>query len=226
MREKNSFGIDKETCFSWLTEKGRSLRYALYVITHPLDGFWDLKHEKRGSVAAANVIVLLTLLARLWRKQYSSFLFVDVNWERVNIWSEMAQVLLPLIIWCVANWCLTTLFHGLGTMKDIYMATAYGLTPYPMIQLPLCFLSNLITKEEGALYVFFNWFSLIWCAALILCGLMMIHGYTMGQTILAVLVTLVGMIVIIVLCLLVFSMVSEAAAYFISLGREFMIRLY
>ena len=24
-----------------------SLKYALYVITHPLDGFWDLTHEKR-----------------------------------------------------------------------------------------------------------------------------------------------------------------------------------
>ena len=33
-----------------------SLKYALYVITHPLDGFWDLTHEKRGSIAAANTI--------------------------------------------------------------------------------------------------------------------------------------------------------------------------
>ena len=35
-----------------------SLKYALYVITHPLDGFWDLTHEKRGSIAAANTIVI------------------------------------------------------------------------------------------------------------------------------------------------------------------------
>ena len=27
-----------------------SLRYALYVMTHPFDGFWDLTHEKRGSI--------------------------------------------------------------------------------------------------------------------------------------------------------------------------------
>lgn len=39
-----------------------TLRYALYVITHPLDGFWDLTHEKRGSVAAANVIIVMTFL--------------------------------------------------------------------------------------------------------------------------------------------------------------------
>ena len=33
-----------------------TLKFALYCITHPLDGFWDLTHEKRGS------ILLLTCL--------------------------------------------------------------------------------------------------------------------------------------------------------------------
>ena len=27
------------------------MRFALHISTHPFDGFWDLKHEKRGSVA-------------------------------------------------------------------------------------------------------------------------------------------------------------------------------
>ena len=59
----------KETYTHYL----ETLRYALYVITHPLDGFWDLTHEKRGSIAAANTIVLLTVLARIMKLQYTSF---------------------------------------------------------------------------------------------------------------------------------------------------------
>ena len=42
-----------------------TLRYAFYVIFHPADGFWDLTHAKRGSLAAANFIVFLTLLTRI-----------------------------------------------------------------------------------------------------------------------------------------------------------------
>ena len=49
-----------------------TLKFALYCITHPLDGFWDLTHEKRGSIAAANTILLLTLLANLFKLQYTS----------------------------------------------------------------------------------------------------------------------------------------------------------
>ena len=42
-----------------------SLRYALHCIVRPFDGFWDLTHEKRGSMAAANTIVILVLLTNL-----------------------------------------------------------------------------------------------------------------------------------------------------------------
>ena len=41
-----------------LKEYKRSLRFSLHVIGHPFDGFWDLIHEKRGSIAAANTILI------------------------------------------------------------------------------------------------------------------------------------------------------------------------
>ena len=50
-----------------------TLKFALYCITHPLDGFWDLTHEKRGTIAAANTILLLTLLANLFKLSMPSF---------------------------------------------------------------------------------------------------------------------------------------------------------
>ena len=45
---------------AWLSRYKDSLRYALHVITHPFDGFWDLVHEKRGTIAAANTFLLPT----------------------------------------------------------------------------------------------------------------------------------------------------------------------
>ena len=45
----------KETYVHFLN----TLRYALYVILHPADGYWDLIHAKRGSYSAANFIVII-----------------------------------------------------------------------------------------------------------------------------------------------------------------------
>ena len=50
---------------AWLSRYGQSLKYALYVITHPFDGFWDLIHEKKGSIAAANTFLALFLIIRV-----------------------------------------------------------------------------------------------------------------------------------------------------------------
>lgn len=46
------------------------------------------------------------------------------------------SVALPVALWVLANWCLTTLFDGEGTLKDVYIATCYALTPLPLFGHP------------------------------------------------------------------------------------------
>lgn len=205
---------------------GKTLKYSLYVITHPLDGFWDLTHEKRGSLAAANIIIFLALLTNIFKLQFTSFLFMKIIWEHVNIVSLILGFIAPIIIGCLANWGLTTLFDGKGTIRNIYMAVGYALTPYVLIQMPMIFISNLMTTEEGAFYYYINSFSLIWCAILIISALMMIHDFSLGKAWLTLIATIVGMLVIVFVFLLFFSLVSDAAAYFISLYKEVVFRFY
>ena len=204
----------------------RTLRYSLYVITHPLDGFWDLTHEQRGSVGAATIIIILSVLTNLFRMQFSSFLFVTVRLSRVNLLIQILGIIVPIIIGVVANWSITTLMNGKGNMRDIYMATGYALTPYVLINLPMILLSNVITTDEGAFYYFLQSFALIWCLFLLLSAMMMIHDYSLGKAIFAGLLTILGMLIIIFLLLLFFSLISDAVAYFVSLYKEISYRMY
>lgn len=202
-----------------------SLKYALYVITHPLDGFWDLTHEKRGSIAAANTIVILTVLARIMSLQFTSFLFMQVYWEDVNIFLYIASILFPLALFCVGNWGLTTLFDGKGRLSQIYMGTAYAMTPYPLIQFPMILLSNVVTKEEGTFYHFAVVLSLAWVALLIICAMMEIHEYSLSKTLLFMVASVFAMMVMVFILLLFFSMISQGIAYFVSIAKEIMFRM-
>lgn len=202
-----------------------SLKYALYVITHPFDGFWDLTHEKRGSIAAANTILFLTLLARIMKLQFTSFVFMKVYWEGINILLYLASVLFPLALWCVGNWGLTTLFDGKGRLSQVYMATCYALTPYPLMQFPLIVFSNMVTIDEAEFYGVLSALSLIWAGFLILAAMIQIHEYTVKKTLLFTVATGFAMLVMIFILLLFFSMISQGIAYFISLGREILFRL-
>lgn len=211
----------KESCRHYFT----TLRFALYCITHPLDGFWDLTHEKRGSLAAANTILALTLLVRIMKLQFTSFMFQVQPWEKVNIFLYLASVLFPLALWCVGNWGLTTLFDGKGTLKQVYMATCYALTPYPLIQFPMILFSNVVTVDESDFYLVLGSFSVIWAAILIIAAMMEIHEYKISKTIFFTIATLFAMLVMVFILLLFFSMISQGVSYFVSLFREIIFRM-
>ncbi len=211
----------KETYSHYL----KTLKYSLYVITHPLDGFWDLTHEKRGSIAAANTIVILTLLARIMSLQFTSFLFMRVYWEGLNIFLYIASILFPLALFCVGNWGLTTLFDGKGRLGQVYMGVAYALTPYPLIQFPMIVFSNVVTREEGAFYGVAVSFSILWAGVLIVSAMMQIHEYTVSKTILFIIASLFAMAVMIFILLLFFSMISQGVDYFVSIAKEIAFRM-
>ena len=202
----------------------KTLKYSLYMILHPFDGSWDLIHEKRGSMTAAHTIVILALMTRLWDMRFSNFMVNHTRWSEVNIIKELASVLVPLFIWVLANWCLTTLMDGKGHFKDIYMATAYSFTPYVLIGIPMIFVSNVVTQEEGVFYTYFNVFALIWCVFLILCAMMMIHDYGLLKGLGSSVLSVAGMAIIIFVVLLFFSLISDAVAYFVSLYKEITLR--
>lgn len=202
-----------------------SLKFALYCITHPLDGFWDLTHEKRGTYAAANTILIITLLVRVFKLQFTSFIFIRVYWEELNIFLYLASVLFPLALFVVGNWALTTLFDGKGRLGQVYMATCYALTPYPLIQIPLIIFSNGVTVDEAEFYTVVSGISLVWAALLIIAAMGQIHEYSMAKNILFMVASLFAMMVMIFILLLFFSMITQGVAYFISLGRELLFRL-
>jgi hypothetical protein len=205
---------------------GMTLRYSLYVITHPLDGFWDLTHENRGSVAAANIIYFLALLTTILKLQFTSFIFNKIIWEYVNIIEIVLGFLAPIVMATVSNWALTTLFDGKGTMRHIYMALGYALTPFVLIQFPMIFISNLMTVQEGAFYYYINSFSSIWCGMLVISAVMMIHDYSLGKAFATIFATIIGILLIVFIILLFFSLITDAAAYFISLYKEIAFRFY
>lgn len=202
-----------------------SLKFALYCMSHPLDGFWDLTHEKRGTMAAANTILFLTVLIRILKLRFTSFIFLQVYWEDLNIFLYIASILFPLALWVVGNWGLTTLFDGKGRLGQVYMATCYGLTPYPLIQLPLMIFSNYVTVDEREFYTVLSGISLVYAAILIVTAMGQIHEFSFGKNILFTVFSLFAMLVMIFILMIFFSIISQGVAYFISLGKEFLFRL-
>ena len=203
---------------------GEELAYGFYVIVHPFDGFWDLKHEKRGSVRASIVFIAVTILAFFYQSIGQGYL-LNPEGRYSSIWVQVIGVLVPLFLFIVANWCLTTLFEGEGSFKDIFIACSYSLVPVPLLLIPVTLLSNVCTNAEIDIIGFISTLSFVWLGLLIVFGTQITHDYTMGKNIITIAGTLVGMVFIMFLVLLFSTLVGKMVSLITNIITEIRYRI-
>jgi len=161
---------------------GSHMLYGFHIIFHPFDGFWDMKHEKRGSVLAATIYLLIACLSYVYKAIGEGFILNQFGLYR-NFIGEAIAIITPVTLWVIANWCLTTLFDGEGSMKDIFMVTCYSLIPIPIIVTTCTLASHIIVKEEKDLLTMAGSIMFFWVGALLFFGVMVIHDYSLGKNV-------------------------------------------
>lgn len=201
------------------------LLYAFHVIFHPFDGFWDLKHEKRGSVRSAFVILLITIIVYFYNSIGQGYIFNPRPSTAMNIMGAISAVLAPLLLWVVANWCLTTLFEGEGSMSDIFTACCYCLTPLPLLVLPVTIASNFLTANEGGLISMLSSFAYIWLGILLVFAMQVTHDYSVGKNLVTCVATIVGMAFIMFLGVLFSSLMAKIVSFVTNIVEEIAYRL-
>lgn len=203
---------------------GKTIKFGFYVITHPFDGFWGLRRENKGSVAAAFTFVVLTILTFSIEKRSTAFLFNQNRLSDLSVVVDIITVALTYVLWCVANWCTTSLMDGKGRMQDILTAVGYSLMPIFLIRLPMVVMSHMITASEGSFYYVLGNFSYLWAGFLIFTGTMVIHQYSVKKTILTCIITVVGMGILMFIGLLFFNVIQQITTFVTTIYKELRFR--
>ena len=211
------------------TTKGKrtyiqELMFTFHVIFHPFDGFWDMKHEKRGSVRAGVTILGVTILAFYYQAIGQGYV-MNPTGNYSTIFSVILSVLVPLALWVISNWCLTTLFDGEGSFKDIFIATTYSLAPLPIVMVPVTIASHFILTSEISLLTLFTTIGFIWAGILIFFGTMVTHDYTMGKNVITTLGTIVGMVAIMFITILFSTLLGKMVSFVTNIVTELQYRM-
>ena len=200
------------------------LVYCMHVCMHPFDGFWDLKHEKRGSLRASFTFIGLTVLAFFYQSVGTGFI-MNTKGTYSTIFTQIISVAVPVLLWILANWCLTTLFDGEGSFRDITIAVGYAIAPLPIFLIVSTLFSNIIVAEEAMIVSLLTTLGFVWCALLLFFGLMVTHDYTMGKNLIIVVCTILGMAIIIFMALLFSGLIGKMVSFVSSIITEIAYRL-
>ncbi len=202
----------------------QEILYANHLMFHPFDGFWDLTHEKRGSLRGALFYVVFAIVTFTYQSAGSSYVF-NPHGNYSSILVQIISVLVPLILWVVGNWCLTTLMEGEGSFKDIFIATSYALAPLPLLIIPATICTNFLTSNEAALVTLLNTFAFIWVGLLIFTGTMVTHDYSLLKNVITCLGTIVAMVFIMFLALLFTTLLTNVIGFITAIVTEISYRI-
>lgn len=200
------------------------IKQAFVILRHPIDGFTALRFENKGGYVSACILLVLTGGALLLTEQMTSFAFNPVPPSSITVTS----VLLPFLgLWCgwvVSNYLISSIYRGEGRFKDVFVGSAYALTPFILIGVPLAALSNVMTHAEGAIYDYLQLGMYIWLVFLFIWMVQSLHNYTVGETLLNIIMSLFGLIVLAVLIFLVIGLTNELLIFIHEVYQEVLLR--
>ncbi len=203
---------------------GNQLLYAFHIMFHPFDGFWDMKHEKRGSLKAGMTILAATIVAFYYNSIGQGYI-LNPQGNYATIFTTSLSILVPLALFIAGNWCITTLFDGEGSVKDITMVGCYSLIPFVILVIPVTIASNFVLATEADLLSLLITFAFIWMAILLVLGVMVVHDYTMSKNLITILATILAMICIMFIIILFSTLLGKLVGFVANIVEEIQFRM-
>lgn len=199
-------------------------KYMLYTVSHPMDGYYWIRHADRGSVPLAILMVILFAVSFSANRLLASFVVNDIDPRAVDSLYELLGVLAFYLVLCVSNWSVTCLMYGEGRMKDIAIAVGYGTVPITVMMVISTIISQVIADDEQAFYGLLLGAGIVYGLIMILIGIMQVHNYTLGKTLLTLFITFIALLIIIFLMLLLSNLIGMVVNFFKSIYTEIIFR--
>jgi len=206
--------------------KSRLLSDILYIrniLRHPLDTFYYIQRKRHGSVISASIIYILFLLVVQFDYFGRSFIF-NLNVQDRSVGFVLLASAAPTMLWVLANYLVSSINDGRGTLRDIYIFTAYSFTPYILFQPLVILLTYILTYNEAFIISFLSNVLIIWSAVLLFTGVKEIHDYNLRNTVKSILLTLVWIFVIILVYSIVYMLWDQLVQTVYAIIQEVLYR--
>lgn len=203
----------------------RDLNMIFKFLKHPIDSFYELHWENKPGIAAATILYILIFVIQVIRIYYSGFIFNDVDLQNVSIFAEGLKIFIPLLLWIVMNYLVSNITEGEGRFRDIYVGTAYALSPYIVFSIPLVLLSNVLTLNEIFLYDFGFKLAIVWSIVLIYIMIVQIHDYSYFSALANIFTTLFSMVIVVLVAFVLYVVWNQLYVFIYDIIQEVVTRV-
>nr|WP_232421991.1 YIP1 family protein [Caldicellulosiruptor bescii] len=207
------------------TKKIDKYKYPLHVMLHPFRGFEELKEERKGSVIIATFIVFIFFVTMVINRQYTGFIFNPYRQDKINILSIFSSTVGIFFFWVLSNWMVSTLTEGEGKFGEIWVFSAYSLTPYIICTLLAVVMSQFMIAEEAMFINFVRLIGTLWLVICIFNAIKSVHQYTPSKTIGTIALSVLGVGIILFIIVLMLTLFGQLIDFINNVYSEILLRI-
>ena len=194
--------------------------YGFVTARHPLDGYYDVRIGKKGSVLGASILYGLLFLSFMLYMLGKGFIYQYYDVQDLDVGSIVIGFFTFLGLFVVCNYLVTSINDGQGDLKQVYMTVAYAAVPLILALFSITVLSYCVTTNEAFFLSVILVIGVVWTMILVFLGLQTVHNYTVKETIKGILLTILLMFVVVVVVLLVTIMWEQVWKFLSTVGEE------
>lgn len=201
------------------------LNYVWYFMRHPVDGCYAIRMEGKASYLSSNILLVLFILIYLINKYAAGFIIKTIPDGRYEIFSDIGQILLVLLLLTSCSYLVCSINDGEATFKRLYTAYIYSLGPYLIFKIPIVLLSNVITYNEIFLVQFANFILYSWIGVLLFMSVKEVNDYTVPETIKVILLSIFFALIVVLLIFIIYVLAVQLYDFVDSIIGEVVYRL-
>ena len=199
-----------------LTQK----QWVRHAVTHPVEGFEDMRWKKAGSLKIAMLIVVLLFFGEIAYGRLYGFQFYISYDKTFNIIPYIVRSFVLFGAWAVGNWSVCTLLDGEGTLRNISIYSAYALIPYVAQLYINVILSHFLIRDEYVFMQVIKFIGVGWTVILLFSAVKSVHQYSFKKTVLAIGFTLSAMFIMLFLLVLFMSLIQQIYIFISTIYTE------
>lgn len=195
-----------------------------YTIFHPFDASYDIRFKEKGNLIVAAAILIVWFFASIIERQNTGYVFNNNKISELNVFLQLAKVMIPFFMWICGNLIVSILMNGTGRSKDIFIYSAYSAVPHIMGMLVCIMLSNVLSRNEP-FGQYIAVFGTAWSLIMLFIGMMVIHEYKFKENIASCLFSVGVMGILLFLSMLVGNLYTEFSGFIKSVVQEILFRI-
>jgi hypothetical protein len=196
----------------WSRSKSKTVDQVLFVFSYlrnPADKTYEIKRKNSVQIFPVTVLLILYFIAYVFYIYNLGFLFNNRQIENINLIEEIIKIILPIIVWVIANFLIGSIREGEGRLKDVYITTIYSLAPYFLLLPVIAIVSQVLTYNESFIVSFMHTIAIMLTVIYFFFMVKETHFYNVKETFKSIFISAFTMVMMLLGVFILYILLNE-----------------